>query len=81
VAARPGSKQALTAANYATARAVMQGYRADGGRVLGIRPSVLVMAPELEEEALKIVNSEYAAGGETNPWKGTASLIVAPWLA
>lgn len=28
-----------------------------------------------------ILNSEYGPGGETNPWKGTASLIVAPWLA
>ena len=76
-----GSKQNLIAANYAAARAAMQGFRADGGRVLGVKPSVLVVPPSLEEAGLKIVNSELGTGGETNPWKGTASLIVAPWLA
>ena len=59
----------------------MQGFRADGGRVLGVKPSVLAVAPALEEAALKLLNSENGPGGETNPWKGTASLIVAPWLA
>lgn len=76
-----GSKQNLTAATYSAARAAMQGFRADGGRVLGVKPSILVVPPSLEEAALKIVNSELGTGGETNPWKGTASLIVAPWLA
>lgn len=76
-----GSKQTLTSAAYATARAAMQGFKADGGRILGVKPSVLVVPPALEEDALMIVNSEYGTGGETNPWKGTASLIVAPWLA
>lgn len=76
-----GSKQTLDATSYAAARAAMQGFRADGGRVLGVKPSVLVVSPALEEAALKIVNSEFGPGGETNPWKGTASLIVAPWLA
>jgi len=76
-----GSKQTLDASTYASARAAMQGFRADGGRVLGVKPSVLVVPPALEEAALKIVNSEFGAGGETNPWKGTATLIVAPWLA
>ncbi|MBK8439696.1 MAG: Mu-like prophage major head subunit gpT family protein [Rhodobacter sp.] len=47
----------------------------------GVKPSVLVVAPALEEAALKLLNSENGPGGETNPWKGTASLIVAPWLA
>ena len=53
----------------------------DGRRILGVKQTVLVVPPSLEEAALMIVYSEYAAGGETNPWKGTASLIVAPWLA
>ena len=65
-----GSKQTLNAANYASARAQMQGFRADGGRVLGVKPSVLVVAPALEEAALKLINSENGSGGETNPWKG-----------
>ncbi len=76
-----GSKQTLNFANYASARAQMQGFRADGGRVLGVKPSVLVVAPSLEEAALKLLNSGNGSDGETDPWKGTAQLIVAPWLA
>lgn len=76
-----GSKQTLNATSYAAARAAMQGFRADGGRILGVKPTVLVVPPALEEAALNIVNSEIGASGATNPWKGTASLIVAPWLA
>lgn len=76
-----GSKQTLNATNYATARAALMGMRGDGGRPLGVRPTTLVVGPDLESPALKIVNSEYASGGETNEWKGTAKLIVTPYLA
>ena len=75
-----GSKADLTAANYAAARAQMMTAKVDGGRVLGVRPSLLVVPPTLEEDALKIVNTENGTGGETNPWKGTAELIVTPYL-
>lgn len=34
-----GSKDTLNAANYAAARAAMMGFRADGGRVLGVSPT------------------------------------------
>lgn len=34
-----GSKQALTAANYAAARTAMQAMKGDGGRILGVRPA------------------------------------------
>lgn len=76
-----GSKQPLNSANYKAARAAMQGYRADGGRLLGVMPSVLVVPPALEEDGLKLLNSELGTGGETNSWKGTAKLIVTPWLS
>ncbi|MFD1342886.1 Mu-like prophage major head subunit gpT family protein [Litorisediminicola beolgyonensis] len=76
-----GSKQTLNAANYATARAALMGMKGDYGRPLGIKPGLLVVPPSLESAARKILNSEYAAGGETNEWKGTAELLVVPWLA
>jgi len=75
-----GSKQPLTAANYAAARAAMMNFTADGGRKLGVLPNVLVVPPSLEEAALNIVNIEYGTGGVSNPWKGTAQLIVTPYL-
>ncbi len=76
-----GSKQTLDAAHYATARAALSGMKGDYGRPLGIMPNLLVVPPALESVARKILNSEYAAGGETNEWKGTAELLVVPWLA
>lgn len=76
-----GSKDTLGAANYAAARAAMQNFKGDYGRPLGIMPNLLVVAPSNESAARKLLNSEYAAGGETNEWKGTAELMVAPWLA
>lgn len=76
-----GSKQTLNATNYATARAALMGMKGDGGRTLGVRPTTLVVGPSLESAALKIVNSEFASGGETNEWRGTAKLIVTPYLS
>lgn len=76
-----GSKQALNAANYGIGRAALMNMKGDYGRPLGIKPNLLVVPPSLESAALKILNNEHAAGGETNEWKGTAELLVVPWLA
>ena len=75
-----GSKQILNAANYAAVRAIMMGFTSDGGRKLGITPTVLVVPPSLEEAALTLLNTEYATGGASNPWKGTAQPIVTAYL-
>jgi phage major head subunit gpT-like protein len=58
----------------------MMGFTADGGRKLGVTPTVLVVPPTLEEAGLNILNTEYGAAGASNPWKGTAKLIVTPYL-
>lgn len=76
-----GSKQTLNATNYGIARAALMGMKGDYGRPLGNMPNLLVVPPSLESAARKILNSEYASGGETNEWKGTAELLVTPWLA
>lgn len=76
-----GSKQTLNAAAYAAARAAMQGFKGDGGRPLGIVPDLLVVPPSLEAVGLEILNAERDTSGATNVWKGTAELLVVPWLA
>ena len=76
-----GSKQTLNAANYAIARAALSGMKGDYGRPLGIMPNLLVVSPSQESAARKLLNSEMASGGETNEWKGTAELLIVPWLA
>jgi phage major head subunit gpT-like protein len=76
-----GSKQTLNAQYYAAARAGIQGMKGDYGRPLGLVPDLLVVPPSLESAGRKLLNSEHAAGGETNEWKGTAELLVVPWLS
>ncbi|NTT86917.1 Mu-like prophage major head subunit gpT family protein [Tabrizicola fusiformis] len=75
-----GSKQTLNATNYAVARTGIMGMKADGGGPLGLIPNLLVVPPSLESAGRKLLNSENASGGETNEWKGTAELLVVPWL-
>ena len=75
------SRQTLTAAASAAARAAMMGLRADGGRPLGIKPTVMIVPPALEEAAPGILTTGYGASGASNVGKGTAEVIVAPWLA
>jgi phage major head subunit gpT-like protein len=76
-----GSRQALSAANYANARSVMGSRKGDHGIQLGFSTYTLYCAPALESDALKLINSEYGTGGVTNEWKGTAKLKIIPWLA
>ena len=74
-----GSKDDLNAANYAAARAAMMDFRSDGGRILGVNPTTLVVPPSLEDAGLSLLNTETNDGGGSNPWKGTAELIVTPF--
>ncbi|MES2987674.1 MAG: Mu-like prophage major head subunit gpT family protein [Pseudomonadota bacterium] len=76
-----GSKQALDAAHYAAARAALSSMKGDYGRPLGITPNLLVVGPSNESAGRKLLTSELGTGGETNEWKGTAELLVVPWLA
>lgn len=76
-----GSKQTLDASSYAAARTAIQNMKGDGGRPLGLVPNLLVVPPNLESAGRKLLNSELGTGGETNEWKGTAELLVVPWLA
>lgn len=76
-----GSKQTLSAANYAIARGGLMGMKGDYDRPIGVMPNTLVVPPSLEGAALKLMNNDLGANGESNEWKGTARVVVAPWLA
>jgi phage major head subunit gpT-like protein len=76
-----GSKQTLSKTNYRTAREALMGMKGDHGRPLGLMPNLLVVPPGLEGEALEILNAERDSAGATNVYKGTAELLVVPWLA
>jgi phage major head subunit gpT-like protein len=72
---------ALDATNYATVRAAMMGYKGADGKPLGVRPNLLVVPPQLEVTALKIINADLTNSGDTNVLKGTAQVLVIPELA
>jgi phage major head subunit gpT-like protein len=76
-----GSKQDLTAANYASARAAMQSFKSDEGTPLGVVPTHVVVPPTLESAARTLLTSQVNASGASNPWYNTAELVVVPWLA
>ncbi|GGG30961.1 head protein [Caldovatus sediminis] len=76
-----GSRQTLDKAAYKAAREALMAMKGDHGRPLGIMPNLLVVPPALEGSALEILNAERDAAGATNVYRGTAELLVVPWLA
>ena len=76
-----GSKQPLDQANYEAARVALMAMTGDYGRPLGVRPTHLITTPSNEKAGLELVNSERNAAGATNVYRGTAELVVVPWLA
>ena len=76
-----GSKATLDKAAYAAARQAMMAFKNDVAQPLGIIPNLLVVPPSLEDEGLEILNSERDAAGATNVYKGTAELLVVPYLS
>lgn len=73
------SKDTLNKANYSAARQAMTKFAGDRGQPLGITPTHLVVPSSLEGEARELLLSDQI-GGSSNIWKGTADLIVTPWL-
>lgn len=83
---------ALTAPNFQAKRAQMMGLKGADGSPLGVYPNLLMVPPALEATARQILNAEFiapaaafgmnAAGGyQSNVLKGSADLIVNPYLA
>lgn len=76
-----GSKQTLDATNYAAARSAMMSFKNDTGKPLGIRPTLLLVPPTLEKNALEVIQAERLANGATNVYRNTAQVLVSPYLS
>lgn len=76
-----GSKDTLSPANYATARAAMMALKNDEGMPLGIVPDMLVAGPTHESAGRSLLEIANNASGAGNPWYKTAKLLITPWLA
>ena len=79
---------ALTATNFGLARTAMRGFKGRDGQPMGIRPSLLVVPPSLEDTANRIMTSDYLASfvmgnstagnvaAEPNIYKGACEVLV-----
>lgn len=74
------SKQELNADNYEAARAAMMAFTDDSGRLLGIKPDVLVAPGSLEGKALRLLKNPDLPAGGTNEWAGTAEPLISRYL-
>jgi phage major head subunit gpT-like protein len=52
----------------------------DNGRKLGLMPRLLICGPNNEAAAKNLLNADFLANGATNIYKGTAKLVVSPYL-
>jgi phage major head subunit gpT-like protein len=83
---------ALSAVNYAAARAKMMAFKGADGEPLGVMPDLLVVPPSLEHVAREILTASFipafihgssTAGnvaGVENIWRGSARMLVIPEL-
>lgn len=74
------SKGPLDPDTYEAARTAMKAVRGDGGRKLGINPTVLLVPDELEGDGRRVLKAALVDGGDSNVWADSAELIVSPWL-
>ncbi|WP_434777687.1 Mu-like prophage major head subunit gpT family protein [Neisseria sp. Ec49-e6-T10] len=73
------SKEALTAANFEKVYTTMRSLKADGGRPLGIRPTLLVVPPNLlgaAEDIIKVAT----INGTTNKNFNRVEILETEWL-
>ncbi|SNR22905.1 head protein [Paracoccus sediminis] len=74
------SKAALSVPNFVTARDAMAGFKADGGRPLGMNPNVLVVPRSLRSAADELIAKANLTGGESNVHYKAVDTIVSDWL-
>lgn len=74
------SKKPLTDANFNAAYDAMTAFKADGGRPLGIKPTLLVVPTNLRTAAAEVVQVARRADGSDNPNANLVDALVTPWL-
>jgi len=75
-----GSKQTLDASSFGAARTAMQSFKSDAGRPLGIRPTLLVVAPSNQAAGEALIEASILASGASNTLYKAVELYVCPWL-
>lgn len=71
---------ALATASFGAARTAMRQFKDNEGRPLGVKPSVLLVPPALEDIANALMTVDRLEDGKPNPFKGTATVVVGDYL-
>ena len=74
-------RTALTAANFEATRAIMRNLKADGGRPLGVRPTLIMVGASNEAAAKALFEAQFLSGGGSNPNYNAVKVLVNPWMA
>lgn len=72
--------QAAAMASYGLARTSMMSIKDEDGNPLNVNPDVLLVPPAQADIANALMSTERLKDGEVNIYKGTAKVVVAPWL-
>lgn len=70
------STQAAARASYGAARTAMKKIKDDEGRPLNVTPNILLVGPMLEDIARALLMNDRLEDGKSNPYKGSAELVV-----
>jgi len=71
---------ALTEANLTTALVKLARMKDDSGQLIGLTGTHLLVPPELEVTARKLLNAQLVGGGDTNVLAGRLQIVVSPYL-
>lgn len=74
------SKKPLNDDNFNAAYDAMTAFKADGGRPLGIKPTLLVVPTNLRTPAAEVVQVARRTDGSDNPNAGIVDVLTTPWL-
>jgi phage major head subunit gpT-like protein len=75
------SKATLDGTNFSAARATMRSLKSDEGKPLGIGQKLILAVPPSLEGAGRTLLTAETINNTTNVWRGTAELLVSPYLA
>jgi phage major head subunit gpT-like protein len=74
------STLAAAQASYGAARTAMRKLKDEDGRPLGMKPTILLVPPALEDDANLLMTVDKLEDGKPNPYKGTAEVVVGDYL-
>jgi phage major head subunit gpT-like protein len=74
------STQAAAKASYGAVRTAMKNQKDEEGRPLNVNPNILLVSTNLEDTANALMTNDRLEDGKPNLYKGTAEVVVAPWL-